>query len=60
LTKVIFILIWFVVVPEQGVRYYHLGTYENETLCKTALRDASVMVNNKNETVECIGVQVDD
>jgi len=59
-TKVIFILIWFVVVPEQGVRYYHLGTYENETFCKTALKDASVMVNDKNETVECIGVQVDD
>ena len=56
----IWMLIWFVVVPEQGVRYYHLGTYDNETLCKTGLRDASIMVNDKNETVECIGVQVDD
>ena len=55
----IWMLIWFVVVPEQGVRYYHLGTYDNETLCKTGLRDASIMVNDKNETVECIGVQVD-
>jgi len=24
------------------------------------LKDAAVMVNDKNETVECIGVQVDD
>ena len=56
----IWMLIWFVVVPEQGVRYYHLGTYDNETLCKTGLGDASIMVNDKNETVECIGVQVDD
>jgi hypothetical protein len=56
----IWILIWFVVVPEQGVRYYHLGTYENETLCKSALKDASVMVNDKNEAIECIGVSVDD
>jgi len=56
----IFILIWFVVVPEQGVRYYHLGTYENETLCKAALKDASVMVNDKQEAIECIGVSVDD
>jgi len=58
--NIIFILIWFVVVPEQGVRYYHLGTYENETLCKTALKDASVMVNDKQEAIECIGVSVDD
>ena len=56
----IWILIWLVVVPEQGVRYYHLGTYENETLCKAALKDASVMVNDKNEAIECIGVNVDD
>lgn len=58
--NMIWMLIWFVVVPEQGVRYYHLGTYDNETLCKTGLRDASFMVNDKNETVECIGVQLDD
>jgi len=55
----IFILIWFVVITETGVRYYHLGTYDNETMCETALRDASVMVNNKQETIECIGVSFD-
>jgi hypothetical protein len=47
----IFILIWFVVVPEQGVRYYHLGKYDNETLCRAALKDASVMVNHKQEAI---------
>jgi hypothetical protein len=56
----VWLLIWFVLVPENGVRYYHLGTYDNETLCNTGLRDASVMVNATNETVQCIGVQVDD
>jgi hypothetical protein len=56
----VWILIWFVLVPENGIRYYHLGTYDNETLCNSAKKDATVMVNNKNETVECIGVQVDD
>ncbi len=56
----IFILIWFVVVPDVGVKYYHLGTYDNETMCETSLRDASVMVNNKQETIECIGVQLND
>ena len=54
------LLIWFVFVPELGIKYYHLGTYENETFCSTALRDAAVMVNDKNETVEWRGVQVDD
>ncbi len=58
--NVVWILIWFVVVPENGVRYYHLSTYDNETLCKVGLRDASVMVNDKNETIECIGVKIDD
>ena len=58
--NVAWILIWFVVVPEVGVRYYHLGTYDNETMCETALRAASVMVNDKQETIECIGVQVND
>ena len=56
----VWLLVWFVLVPENGVRYYHLGTYENETLCKVGQRDAAVMVNATNETVECIGVQVDD
>jgi hypothetical protein len=56
----IWLLIWFVVVPETGVRYYHLGTYDNETVCKAALKDAAVMVNENSETIECIGVQVDD
>jgi hypothetical protein len=58
--NVAWILIWFVVVPEVGVRYYHLGTYDNETMCETELRDASVMVNDKQETIECIGIQLND
>ena len=58
--NVAWILIWFVVVPEVGVRYYHLGKYENETMCEAALRDASVIVNDKQETIECIGIQLND
>ena len=34
--------------------------YDNETLCKVGLTNALVMVNEKNETVQCIGVQLDD
>jgi hypothetical protein len=58
--NVAWILIWFVVVPEVGVRYYHLGTYENETMCENSLRYASVIVNDKKETIECIGIQIND
>ena len=58
--KSIFLLIWFNTVPEQGVRYHHLGTFNNETICMAQLRIASVLVNNKQETIECIGVQIDD
>tara|TARA_R110000803_G_scaffold136678_1_gene203597 strand:+ start:506 stop:688 length:183 start_codon:yes stop_codon:yes gene_type:complete len=60
MTNVVWILMWFVVVPEQGVRYYSLGEYANETLCKAGMKGATVMVNDKNETIECIGVKVND
>ena len=58
--KLIFLLIWFDAVPDQGVRYHHLGTFDNETMCMTELRIASVLVNNKQETLECIGVRIND
>ena len=58
--KLIFLLIWFDAVPEQGVRYHHLGTFDNETMCMTELRIASVLVNNKQQTLECIGVRIND
>jgi len=56
----IFMLIWLQVLPEQGVRYHHIATFANETLCMQELKYASVMVNDKSETIECIGVNLDD
>tara|TARA_B110000483_G_scaffold239073_1_gene316897 strand:- start:1326 stop:1490 length:165 start_codon:yes stop_codon:yes gene_type:complete len=53
-------LIWFAVIPEVAVRYHHLDTFDNETLCKAELKVASVMVNNARETIECIGVTIND
>jgi hypothetical protein len=58
--KLMFLLIWFNAIPDQGVRYHHLGTFDNETLCMAELRIASVLVTDSMETIECIGVQVDD
>ena len=56
----IFALIWFTVIPEVGVRYHHLGNFANETMCKAELRIAAVMVNNPTETIECIGIKLND
>ena len=57
--KLMFLLIWFYAIPEQGVRYHHLGTFENEIKCMTELKHASVLVNNKLETIACIKVEVE-
>jgi len=56
----VWLLLWFHVVPEQGVRYHHLGTFSNETICKAELKEASVLVNDKLEAIECIGVKLND
>ncbi len=60
MTNVVWLLIWFTVVPEQGVQYHHLATFANETLCKMGLKNSSVLVNAPNETIECIGVTIHD
>ena len=51
---------WFVVEPEIGVRYHHLSTHENITMCMSELKIASVLVNDKSETMECVGVRLHD
>tara|TARA_R110001606_G_scaffold10051_1_gene42864 strand:- start:578 stop:751 length:174 start_codon:yes stop_codon:yes gene_type:complete len=56
----VFALIWFTVVPEIGVSYHHLGTFNNETMCMAELRLAAVMVNDAKETIECIGIKLND
>mgnify|MGYP000072144435 CR=1 FL=1 len=58
--KIIYLLIWFNTTPDQGIRFHHLGTFANETICEAELRIASVLVNNPTETISCIGVRVDD
>jgi len=57
--KVIAILLWVNFIPDQGIRYHHLGTFDNKTLCMAQLKYASVMVNDKSETLECIQIEVE-
>jgi|TARA_R110000822_G_scaffold93068_1_gene214386 hypothetical protein len=54
-----FLLIWFTVMPEIGVRYHHLGSFDSEIMCKAELRIAAVLVNDPTETIECIGVNIE-
>jgi len=52
------LLIWFVFMEDQGVRYHHLDTFRAETLCTVNLKKARVMVNDKSETIECVFVDI--
>jgi len=56
--KVIAILLWVNFIPDQGIRYHHLGTFDNKTMCMVELKYASVMVNDKSETLECVEIEV--
>ena len=54
------LLIWFVFVPDQGIRYYHLDTYTSETICKVGMSKAMVLAYDKTEALECIWVELPD
>jgi|TARA_R110000744_G_scaffold25597_2_gene63406 hypothetical protein len=53
-----FLLLWFTIIPELGVRYYHLGSYDSEIICKNELKIAAVLVKGPTETIKCIGVNI--
>jgi len=48
------ILIWLAMGNAQNVEYFHVGTYDNKDKCVSAMQDASVLVTNKNQTIDCI------
>ena len=48
------ILIWLAMGNAQNVEYFHVGTYDNKDKCVSAMEDASVLVTNKNQTIDCI------
>ena len=56
--NVVWILIWMQFVPDKGIRYYHLGTYDNKILCGTGFSAALVMVNDPSETLQCIEINL--
>ena len=56
--NVVWILIWMKFIPEQGIVYHHLDTFDNKTLCGGALGQALVLVNDPSETIQCIEVEL--
>ena len=49
-------LIWLALTGAQNMEYYHLGNYEDKDTCVQAMSKASVLVTDKNQTVECIWI----
>jgi len=51
------LLIWFVFIPDQGIKYYHLDTFTSETMCKVGMSQAVVLAYDKKEVLECIYIK---
>jgi hypothetical protein len=53
------LLLWFVFIPDVGIKYYHLGTYTSETICKVGMSKATILAYDKTEALECIYVDTE-
>jgi hypothetical protein len=47
------ILLWMQ-LGVNGIKYYHVDTYQKETDCITELSKAQVMVSNERENMACL------
>ena len=56
--SVVWILLWMQFIPDKGIQYHHLDTFDNKTLCGAALTNARVLVNDPSETIQCIGLEL--
>lgn len=48
------LLIWLKLSTVDGMSYYHLGTFYEELECRAAKGEASVLVTDNNQTMDCI------
>jgi hypothetical protein len=51
-------LIWLALTSTQQMELYHLANYKDKENCVTALSKASVLVTDKNQTVDCIWIDL--
>lgn len=53
------LLLWFVFIPDTGIKYYHLGNFTSETMCKVAMSKAVVLAYDKTEALECVYIDTE-
>lgn len=52
------ILLWVALIPNtQQLATYQLGTFDLESACGEALRDAMVLVSDNMQTIDCIWIE---
>ena len=54
----IWVMLWLLVTPIEGVEHFQLGTYESLQKCSMALVNAKVMLTNTNTQVACVHIGV--
>lgn len=51
-------LIWLALTSTQQMETYHLGNYADKDTCVSAMSKAAVLVTDKNQTVDCVWINV--
>lgn len=51
------ILIWLAMGNSANIEYFHVDSFDNKDKCVSAMSDASVLVTNKNQVIDCIWVK---
>lgn len=50
------ILIWLAMGNSANIEYFHVNSFDNKDKCISAMKNASVLVTNKNQTIDCLWV----
>tara|TARA_Y100001938_G_C7913012_1_gene340573 strand:+ start:152 stop:340 length:189 start_codon:yes stop_codon:yes gene_type:complete len=53
----IWILVWLQLGTGKDLDYYHIGTFGDKDICIQEMSKASVLVTNKNSTIDCIPIK---
>ncbi len=51
-------LIWLALTHTQEMELYHLANYADKEDCVTALSKAAVLVTDRNQTVDCVWIDL--
>jgi len=54
----IWVMLWLLVTPIEGVEHFQLGTYESLKKCNMALVSAEVLLINTNTQVACVHIGI--